>query len=512
MESDDVCTTDSCDEDRLQKPNIIILLADDMGYGDLSCYGHSSQEWNEIDRMAAEGLRFTQFYSADSMCSPARAGLLTGRLPIRSGIVGGRRVFVDYDKGGLPKEEMTLAEMLKSAGYLTGMTGKWHLGINAVNNSDGTHLPHMHGFDVVGLNLPMSVLWTCDTSGYFQPDGPENSQCFLYRGQKLIQQPIQFQTLTEDMVTDWKSFLDQSQSGKTRQPFFYYFSFPHVHTALWAAKDFKGKSQRGLYGDNLNEMAWAVGQVLDSLKAANIDKETLVLFMSDHGPHKEMCIYGGSTGGLKGGKSNSFEGGFRIPFIAWMPGTVPAGAASPAILSTLDLIPTFHKWILQRNLPENITFDGIDVIDYLLGKRLDPALNISQSRPLFFYCNQHLMAVRYRQYKIHFKTSPYFSDSQVKDDCVEGVPKGDWYVSQLCLLKDLVEQNPPLVYDLHADPREMYSLDVIGNTELHLMVKEVERIVESHKNGIAEVPNQLGKYDPKLIPCCNYPKCECNDK
>lgn len=195
-----------------------------------------------------------------------------------------------------------------------------------------------------------------------------------------------------------------------------------------------------------------------------------------------------------------------------MPGTVPAGAVSSAILSTLDLVPTLHKWILKQDPPANITFDGTDVIDHLLGERLDSALDIAQSRPLFFYCNQHLMAVRYRQYKIHFKTSLFFSDAQVKDDCVDGVPKGDWYVSQLCLLKDLVEHNPPLVYDLHADAREMYALDISNNSELQSMLKEVEKAVEAHKNSIDDVPSQLGKFDPKLIPCCNYPKCECDEK
>uniref|UniRef100_A0A0N5BLL6 Sulfatase domain-containing protein n=1 Tax=Strongyloides papillosus TaxID=174720 RepID=A0A0N5BLL6_STREA len=510
------------------KYNIVVLMVDDMGFGDLNSYGNPSQEFNEIDQMIKEGRKFTSAYSADSMCSPSRAGFLTGKLPIRLGVVGGSRVFLPSDKGGLPKDVKIMPEMLKENGYVTGMIGKWHMGINKYNHSDGEYLPNKRGFDFVGINLPFTNVWECDTSGGYYKPGPENKLCFLYKNNEIIQQPIKFNNLTSRLVDDWMLFLnDRMMKDQNKSPFFFYFSFPHIHTTQFADYPFRGMSKRGILGDNLNEMAWAVGRVLESLKKNKIDKKTLVILLSDHGPHVELCNNGGSTAGLKGGKSNSFEGGFRIPLVAWMPGTIPPGTASDKVISAMDFYPTFSAisgTSKKINDIINSQLDGINIWQELIGKRSNKhniynntedfnyLKELSYKRPIFFYCNKHLMAIRRGDFKIHYKTSPIFlnstEDKNLEDYCPNGKPKKDWYVSQTCPEEDLITHNPPLIYNISKDPYELYPLK---NNKVIRMIREVfQDIKNNHISSIIPVSDQLGDYDTNVIPCCDPPKCHCD--
>jgi len=271
------------------RPNIIILFADDLGYGDIGPFGHPTIQTPHLNRMAREGMRLTQFYVAASVCTPSRAGLLTGRLPVRSGMASDeRRVLFPNSKGGLPDEEITIAEALKKEGYATAAIGKWHLGHLP------EHLPTEHGFDRY-YGVPYSNDMKTDANG--EKGVP------LVRNKTIVEYPATQRTLTRRYTEEALSFIEANET----QPFFLYLPYTFPHVPLHASEAFRDTSARGLYGDVVEEIDWSVGQILGTLRDRGLAKNTLVVFTSDNGPWLTQDLRGGSAGLLRGGKGSTWE-------------------------------------------------------------------------------------------------------------------------------------------------------------------------------------------------------------
>lgn len=433
-----------------EKPNLIIIYADDMGYGDLGCYGHPTIRTPNLDRMAAEGMRFTQFYSAAEVCTPSRAALLTGRYPVRSGMAHYQyRVLRNNSAGGLPKEEVTLPELLKERGYATGMVGKWHLGHLP------EHLPPHHGFDFY-FGLPFS------NDMMPAPDAPPGRDKFyaekneywrtpLIRGTNIIEaQPDQRQ-LTRRYTEEAVKFI----RAKKRAPFFLYFAHTFPHVPLFASQAFHGRSPAGLYGDVIEELDWSVGQVLEALRAEKLDRKTLVFFSSDNGPWLIFNHHGGSAGPLREGKGSTWEGGMRVPGIAWWPGKIPAGVVQREVATTMDLFPTAVK-LAGAKLP-NVPLDGVDISPLLFntGK--------IERDAFFYYRGEQLYAARLGPWKAHFITrSAYGPDKPETHD-------------------------PPLLFQLEVDPGERFNR---ATNQLEVLAR-ISEAVQRHRAALKPAPSQL---------------------
>jgi arylsulfatase len=349
-------------------PNIIFIYADDLGYGDLACYGSSIPTPN-LDRMAAEGMRFTQFYSANPVCSPSRAALLTGRYPTRVGVP---RVLFPSDTAGLPDSEMTIAQMLKAKGYKTMCIGKWHLG----------HLPQFlptnRGFDEY-FGIP-----------YSNDMNPRP----LIHNLETLEEPAKLETLTPRYTEQALKFIERAKNG----PFFLYMPHTYPHIPLAASEQFRGKSPAGLYGDVIEELDWSVGRVLEALKKHGTDNNTLVMFSSDNGPW-----FQGSPGKLRGRKGTTYEGGVREPFIARFPGRIPAGPVCKGVSSTMDILPTLAR-LCGAALPPK-ALDGIDIWPMLSGQKQE-----IEREALLYFDNWHVQCAHWGKWKLHFtryNAAPY---------------------------------------------------------------------------------------------------------
>jgi arylsulfatase A len=432
-------------------PNFVIIFADDMGYGDVGCFGHPTIRTPNLDKMASEGQRWTSFYVAAPVCTPSRAGLLTGRLPIRTGMSSEkRRVLFPDSKGGLPANEITIASALKGAGYATACIGKWHLG----------HLPqyspNAHGFDYY-FGIPYS-------NDMDRIDGPDSREALtnpkieyfnvpLMRNSEIIERPADQTTITKRYTEEAVKFISQNKD----KPFFLYLAHSMPHVPLFRSKDFENKSLRGKYGDVIEELDWSVGKVLVALKQNGLDENTMVVFTSDNGPWLIFQAQGGSAGLLSGGKGGTYEGGMREPTIIRWSGKLKAGVMME-MATTMDLLPTFCK-LANVKLPNDRLYDGYDISPVLFGTGKNPR-NV-----IYYYRDTEVFAVRMGEYKAHFITqSEYGKDVKTTQD-------------------------PPLLFNVNIDPSEKYNV-AAAHPEI---IVEISKILEAHKATLVPVENQLEK-------------------
>ncbi|XP_062457377.1 steryl-sulfatase isoform X3 [Rhea pennata] len=514
------CAIKNVSSHSASNPNIILLVADDLGIGDLGCYGNRTLRTPNIDRLAEEGVTLTQHIAASPLCTPSRAAFLTGRYPIRSGMAAYSRVGVFLfaaSSGGLPFEEITFAKLLKQRGYSTALIGKWHLGMNCESSNDFCHHPLSHGFDYF-YGLSVTNLRDCKPGqGSVFLKGTEKSivtsiqiigitlvslaavhfagffkvpfqalgccllitavllvvllfffynfrylNCFLMRNHQIIQQPLSYENLTQRLTKEAVQFIQRN----TDAPFLLVLSYLHVHTALHASKNFTGKSKHGLYGDAVEEMDWSVG-----------------------------------------GKSTNWEGGIRVPGLLLWPGVIQAGTYIGEPTSNMDIFPTVIK-LAGAQLPYDRIIDGHDLMPLLQGTIIR-----SKHEFLFHYCNAHLNAVRWHPgnsesiWKVFFFT-PNFNPED-SNGC---------YDSHVCFCYGsfITRHDPPLLFDLSRDPEEKVPLTPETESRFYEILHVILQAVDNHTKSLHAVPDQLSwdnlLWKPWLQPCCSslFQSCYCD--
>lgn len=354
--------------------NVVILLADDQGYGDLNCYGNTEVTTPNIDRLASEGTLYTDFYAGAAASTPSRGALLTGRYAERMGVPD---VVDDTSSNGINPGELTIADYLKQNDYATGMFGKWHLGYQP------EYMPVRHGFtEFYGLPYSMDM-WP------FHPAPDHHYRPLpLYDGETVVEYNPPVNQMTTRLTEKAVDFIDRHAD----EPFFLYVPYTQPHVPLGVSDKFAGKSGRGLYADVLMELDWSVGEIVKAIDERGLAENTLILFTSDNGPWLSYGNHGGSTLGLREGKGTTWEGGQRVPLVARLKGTVPAGKKDSQFFSAIDFLPTILAMTGTSMPGKGNNLDGQDVSAILKGNQVD-------HKPFFFIYNGVVEAVRDGKYK-----------------------------------------------------------------------------------------------------------------
>ncbi|XP_071959261.1 N-acetylgalactosamine-6-sulfatase-like isoform X1 [Antedon mediterranea] len=465
-----------------QQPNIIVMLMDDMGWGDLGVYGQPAKETPNLDKMASDGILLPDFYSGNPLCSPSRASLLTGRLPIRNGFyttnAHARNGYTpQVIVGGIQDSEVLLPKLLRTKGYRSKIIGKWHLG------HQPQFLPLKHGFDE----------FFGSTNCHFGPyDNKATPNIPVFRDDAMIGRyyedfPVKkgVSNLTQIFIEEGLKFIEKEQSAD--QPFFLYWAPDATHTPLYASQAFQGTSQRGLYGDVVRELDSGVGRILSKLKELKIENNTFVLFTSDNGAALVSRVQGGSNGPFLCGKETTYEGGMREPTIAWWPGKISAGKVSHQLGSVMDIFSTVLD-IVGIDAPTDRIYDGRSLLPALLDGQID------SKKAIFYYRGNEMMAVRQGLYKAH-----YWTWTNSISEFIKGINfcRGE-NVTGVMTHEQTNHTAQPLLFHLGRDPGEKYPIKSTS-TEYKQAIVDIISVVADHKANLKPGTPQLNVCDNAVM-------------